>query len=197
VFLGLVPEGRAYNSILLVCDPGFLFGYPDLAYRIFGSYRFAPENLRERRMPGVWGYRDPLGEWKWLDDLRNDLFKGYMVVKPLDDQSLVPIVVAETTAATPQDVVTYYRSHFDAIPAEDPRAVTLSIGGRTLTGTLVSMKASKPDDLDTDVILFALPEGNKMLCLHYDRALLTRLGVERILQAQVVTAFLEKNLLPY
>jgi hypothetical protein len=192
LFVAMVPEGRAFNAIMLMCDPGVLFGNPEMAYRIFGSYRFAPKNLHERTIPGVWGFRDRVGEWVWANDVRNNLSQGYLTVSIRDDQ-LVAIAVAKTTAANPQDLVADFRTR-GVHPTGEPRAVTLSVGGRMVAGTFVPMKSEKAASSNTDAILFVLPEGNKTLTLVYDPALLTRLGVASIDQAQVVTSFLEKNL---
>ncbi|MFP4014519.1 MAG: hypothetical protein ACLFVQ_10565 [Chitinispirillaceae bacterium] len=63
-----IVEGSNYNLIRLYSEPGYLFKNPEVAYKVFFSYKFEKKGVNIRFSSTLPGFQCLDGNWRWYDD---------------------------------------------------------------------------------------------------------------------------------
>ncbi|MBN2340804.1 MAG: hypothetical protein JXX29_12810 [Deltaproteobacteria bacterium] len=129
----LIPEGSAYNEIVLFSDPDYFKLNPEVAYNIFSSYKVVENDKSMRRIAGLPEFLCTDGTWRWaLDDTGNTL-TSYAIADG-DKSDIIAIKVGTLNLNTVEDFKQWMsQSEKETYVSEFPTQI--NVGGQDISAT--------------------------------------------------------------
>jgi len=124
-FDALIVEGKTFNDIVVTAHDGYLYSNPEIAYKIFNSYKFERADISERTLGDLPKFRCDDRKWEWYNDIG---LRGYYIGTRTG--RIITIAVEETQYATLDEFAKQNKfKHPFSSPEFD---VSLTIGKQTL-----------------------------------------------------------------